>query len=111
MKRFIVLLLIFLSFTFIPIESKSAFAISNVFTEGIYKVTDFNPSKDGIYEFSNVSQKEKIYMVIMDGNQVIQQSILLQPNSVKHVTVPILPNYRVILLGEGQMYFDPQVPK
>jgi len=44
-------------------------------------------------------------MIIMDENQTIHHSILL-PNSEQHITVPILPNYRVILLGKGEMYFN-----
>ncbi len=111
MKKFIVSFLVFLCFTFIAIELKPAFAISNVFKEGIYKVSDFNPSKDGIYEFSNVSQTDTIFMIIMDENNTVHHTILLQPNSEKHITVPILPSYRVVLLGKGEMYFYPVNPR
>ena len=110
MKRFTVLL-IFSCLTFIVMGLKPAFAITNTFTEGIYKVSDFIPSKNGVYLFSNVSSTDNIYMMIMDENLTIRHSILLLPNSEKHVTVPILPNYRVILLGKGEMYFYPQEPK
>ena len=111
MKSFTVLLLSFLCLTFIVIGLKPAFATTNTFIEGIYKVSDFNPSKNGIYLFSNVSPTDNIYMIIMDENQTIHHSILLLPNSEQHITVPILPYYRVILLGKGEMYFNPQEPK
>ena len=105
MKRFTVLFLICLCLTFILIGLKPAFATTNTFTEGIYKLSDLNPSKNGVYFFSNVSSTDNIYMIIMDENQTIHHSILL-PNSEQHITVPILPNYRVILLGKGEMYFN-----
>ena len=111
MKRFTVLFLIFLCLTFIVIGLNPAFAATNTYKEGIYNVSDFNPSKNGTYFFSNVSPTDDIYMIIMDENKTIHQSILLPPNSEKHVTVPILPNYRVILIGKGEMYFYPQEPK
>jgi len=117
MKRFTVLFLFSLSLTFIAIGSKPAFATintsfvtTNTFTEGIYEVSNFNPSKDGIYVFSNVSPTDNIYMIIMDENQTVYHTILLKPNSEKHITVPILTNYRVIFLGKGEMYFYPQEP-
>jgi hypothetical protein len=109
MKRSIILFLLCL--TFIVIGLKPAFAVTNTFTEGIYKVSDFIPSKNNIYEFSNVSTTDNIYMIIMDENQTIRHSILLLPNSGKHITVPIQPTYRVILLGKGVMYFYPQEPE
>ena len=108
MKRFTVLFLIFLCLTFIVIGLKPAFATTNTFTQGIYKLSDFNPSKSNIYFFSNVSIKDNMYMIILDENQDIIHSIRLLPNSEQHITVPILPNYRVILIGKGEMYFNPQ---
>ncbi|PRR82504.1 hypothetical protein CLVI_16390 [Clostridium vincentii] len=110
MKRFTVLSLIFLCLIFNVIGVKPVFAISNTFKEGIYNVSDFNPSKNEIYLFSNVSSTDKIYMIIMDENLNMQHSILLLPKSEKHITVPILPTYRVILIGKGEMYFYPQEP-
>ena len=52
-----------------------------------------------------------MYMMIMDENQTIHHAILLQPNSEKHTTVPILPNYKIILIIKGEMYFYPQEPE
>ena len=108
MKKSIILFLIFLCLSFSIIELKSAFAVANTFTQGIYKVSDFIPSKNGIYMFSNVSATDNMYMIIMDENKTIHHSILLLPNSEKHITVPILPDYRVIILGKGEVYFAPK---
>lgn len=108
MKRFTVLFLIFLSVTVNIIGLKTTFAITNTFTQGIYKSSDFIPSKSNVYSFSNISSTDGVYLIILDENQVINHAIRLQPNSQKHVTVPILPNYRVIILGKGEIYFEPK---
>ena len=107
MKRFTVLFLIFFSLTFNIIELKTAIAITNTFTQGIYKSSDLIPSKSNTYSFSNISSTDGAYLIILDENQVINHAIRLEPNSEKHVTVPILPKYRVIILGKGELYFTP----
>ena len=84
-----------------------AFASTNTFTQGIYKSSDLIPSKSNTYSFSNISSTDGAYLIILDENQVINHAIRLEPNSEKHVTVPILPKYRVIILGKGELYFTP----
>ena len=92
MKSFTVLLLSFLCLTFIVIGLKPAFAVvtTNTFTEGIHKLSDLNPSKDGIYSVSNISDTDNISIIITDENQNILQVIRLTTNSEKHNTIPIL---------------------
>lgn len=108
MKKFIVLFSIFLCLTFIGIKSKPAFAVTtNNLTEGIYKLSDFNPSKNGIYSVSNTSRVDSITIIITNENQAILQVIRLSPESEKHNTVPILPEYRVVLLGKGEVFVNP----
>jgi hypothetical protein len=109
MKRFIALVLIFICLIFNATGVKTVFA-DNTFKEGVYKLSDFNPSKKGIYVFSNISLADNIYLMVIDENEVVHYSILLPPNSEKHVTVPILPGYRVVLLGKGELYLYPQEP-
>ncbi|MEG2290724.1 MAG: hypothetical protein RSA29_14700 [Clostridium sp.] len=111
MKKFTGLFLIFLFLTFIAIGLKPAFAATNNFKEGVYKLSDFIPSRNNVYVFSNISSTDKIQMIIVDENQTIHQSIILSPNSEKHITLPILPNYTVTFLGKGEMYFYPAESK
>lgn len=109
MKRFNVLFLIFLCLTFSVIGLKPVFAVvnTNTFTQGIHKLSDFNPSKDGIYSVSNVSSTDNISIIITDENQNILQVIRLTANSEKHNTIPISPNYTITLLGKGEVYINP----
>ncbi|WP_315079922.1 hypothetical protein [uncultured Clostridium sp.] len=111
MKRFTVLFLIFLCVTFNVIGLKPAFAIGNTFTQGIYQLSDFNPSKNNTYFFSNISSTNTIYFIVLDENQVILHAIRLTPDSEEHITVPILPNYRVVILGKGEVYITPEESK
>ncbi len=110
MKRFTFLFLISLCLTFIAIELKPVFAVSatNTYTEGIYKVSDFNPSTNGVYSVSNVSASDYMGIIITDDEQNILQAIRLKPNSEKHNTIPISPNDRIILLGKGTAFINPQ---
>ncbi len=109
MKRLTVLFLIFLSVTFNIIGLKSVFAITNTFTQGIYKSSVLIPSKSNTYVFSNIFLTDGVFLIILDENQVINHAIRLQPNSEKHITVPILSNYRILILGKGELYFTPMV--
>ena len=109
MKRFTVLFLIFVCLTFIAIGLKPVFPVSatNTFTQGIYKVSDFTHSKNGVYSVSNVSITDYMGIIITDEEQNILQDIRLKPNSEKHNTIPISPNDTIILLGKGTVYINP----
>lgn len=109
MKRFTVLLLVFLCLTLTVFGIKPAFpvTISNTFNQGIYKISDFNPSKNSVYSVQNVSSKDNMSIIITDEEQNILQSIRLKPNSEKHNTIPIGPNDTIILLGKGAVFVNP----
>lgn len=110
MKKIIGLFLIFLCLTSTVIGLKPAFPISttNTYPEGIYKLSDFNPSKSGVYTVSNVSTTYYMGVIITDEEQKILQDIRLKPSSEKHNTVPIGPNDKIILLGKGEVYINPK---
>jgi hypothetical protein len=97
---FISIFLLFNIFIDIP-----AFAI-NVFTEGIYKTTDFNFSPLNLYNVQNISSTDSVYVFILDENQLQMQSIRLIPKSATYNLVPLRPGYRVVVVGKGQVYID-----
>lgn len=108
MKRFAVIFLIFLCLTFNVIKLIPAFAVGNVFTQGIYKLSDFSISKTGIYTIQNVSETEGMYLYILDENQVVLESIRLVPSIQKLDIVPIKPNYIILIIGNGEVYINPK---
>ncbi|RII34134.1 hypothetical protein D2A34_13280 [Clostridium chromiireducens] len=103
MKKLILLLLIsiFLLFNL----TLSAFA-ANLFKEGIYKASDFNFSPENTYSVQNVSPKDSVYILLFDENQLQLQSIRLAPQSGKYNLLPLKPDYRIAIVGKGDVFID-----
>lgn len=108
MKKVTVIFLIFLCLSFNLIRLKPVFAIGNTFTQGIYKLSDFNISDTGIFTIQNISTTEGMYLYILDENQVVMESIRLIPSIQKLDTVPIKPGYVILIIGKGEVYFTPK---
>jgi len=64
MKRFTIILLILVTLIFNTSITTPAFA-ENLFKEGFYEISDFNPSKDGFYHAKNISTND-IYIIIFN---------------------------------------------
>lgn len=101
MKK-LTILLILISLLFNIITITSAFATAN-FKEGIYQVSDLNISQSNTYTIQNISTNNTIFMIIFDENQHELQSIHLSPNSIKFNLIPLLPNYRIVIVGNGEV--------
>lgn len=108
MKKFIILFLIFLCLSFSIIESKSAFAVANTFTQGIYKVSDFGKSKNHIYTIENMRPQDNIYVIILDENLNVIEGVLLLPELPKINTIPVQDNFKVIIIGKGEVNISPK---
>ncbi|WP_252229009.1 hypothetical protein [Clostridium sp. ZBS15] len=108
MKRFAVIFLIFLCLTFNGVGLVSVFAVGNIFSQGIYKLSDFGIPNTGIFTIQNVSQTEGMYLYILDENQVVMESIRLVPSIQKLDTVPIKSNYIILIIGKGEVYITPR---
>jgi hypothetical protein len=109
MKRFVAIFLIFLCLTFSVIRLIPAFAVGNVFTQGIYKLSDFNISNTGIFTIQNVSETEGMYLYILNENQDTMESIRLAPSIQKFDTVPIKTSYTILIIGKGEVYITPRL--
>jgi len=101
MKKLSVLLLIFLCLSF----NTSASAV-NVFKEGVYKAADFNFTPNNRYTVKNISAKDNVYLLLFDENQLAIQSIRLYPNSEKYNLLPLKPEYRIAIVGNGDVFID-----
>ncbi|WP_297424447.1 hypothetical protein [Clostridium sp.] len=101
MKKFIVLLiLISLLFNVITISSASS---ATTFKEGIYQLSNFNISQGNNYVIQNISTNDSVFMIIFDENQHELQSIHLSPKSLKYNLIPLMPNYRIVIVGNGEV--------
>ncbi len=104
MKKFISTFLISL-FLSLLIFTQSAYAI-NIFDEGVYQVSDFNLSPENKYIVQNISENQSIYLQVFDENQIILQSIRLPPKSDKFNLTTLLPDYRIVIVGKGNIYIS-----
>ncbi|MDR5586371.1 MULTISPECIES: hypothetical protein [Clostridium] len=104
MKKFISMLLICLSLSFC-IFAQSAYAV-NIFDEGVYKAADFNFSSENKYVVQNISDKSSVYIEVFDENQNLLQSIHLLPKSDKYNLIPLKPDYRIVLVGKGNVFIS-----
>lgn len=103
MKKFILLFSISL-FLFFNLTI-CAFA-ANIFKEGVYKASDFNFSSANTYIVQNVSPKDSVYILLFDENQLQLQSIRLDPQSDKYNLLPLKPDYRIVIVGKGEVFID-----
>ena len=105
MKKFTPLLLILICVSFNIINTTSVLA-ANVFKEGVYKAADFNFSQNNVYNIQNISSDQSVYVLLYDDNQLGIQSIRLEPNSSKYNLRPLKPNYRIVIVGNGEVFID-----
>ena len=103
MKRFITLLLIVICLSFNIINAITVLA-ANIFKEGVYKAADFNFSSNNVYNVQNVSSDHSVYVLLYDENQLGIQSIRLEPKSSKYNLLPLKPDYRIVIVGNGEVF-------
>ncbi|MEQ8154362.1 MAG: hypothetical protein ABRQ25_05700 [Clostridiaceae bacterium] len=112
MKKFAVLLSIFLWLSFNVIGLAPAMAAepiyANTFKEGVYKLSDFAVSTDQMYTAKNTSASENAYLLLFDENQILIQSIRLAPSSIMYNLLPLKPEYRIVIIGGGDVNIIPQ---
>ncbi|OVE67962.1 hypothetical protein CCS79_13485 [Clostridium diolis] len=101
MKKFI---LIFLISIFLLFNLTFSTFAANIFKEGIYKAADFNFSAENTYSVQNISQKDSVYILLYDEEQLQIQSIRLSPNSGKYNLLPLKPDYRIAIVGNGDVF-------
>ena len=102
MKNFSIILLIIICLFLNVFRTTPAFAVTS-FKEGIYQLSDLNISQGNDYTIQNISSDSSVYMIIFDENQYELQSIHLSPKSINYRLIPLQPNYRIIIVGNGEV--------
>lgn len=103
MKKFNYIFLILLSLTFSMSSAIPVYAV-NVFKEGFYKAADFNFSSSNLYYVQNVSTNNSVYVLLFDENQLLIQSIRLDAQSSKYNLLKLKPEYRIVIVGNGEVF-------
>jgi len=102
MKKFTIILLILICLFFNVSKVTSAFTSTSL-KEGIYQLSNFNISQGNNYTIKNTSPNESIYMILFDENQRQLQAINLYPKSINYTLLPLQPDYRIVLIGNGEV--------
>lgn len=93
----IALSLFFNSFTLIP-----TFAVTT-FKEGVYQLSNLNVTPKNRYTIQNISPDNSVYIALFDEEQRQIQAIHLSPNSENYSLIPLEPNYRIVIVGKGEV--------
>ena len=103
MKKFISVILVslFLNFNIVKAQTNP---VSNVYTEGVYKISDFNLPSGHEYIIQNVSNKDQVYVQVFNENLITMQTIRLDPSSKKYNLIPLSPDYRIVIIGNGNLF-------
>lgn len=78
-----------------------ATASQQTLTKGFYTVRNLNLSPGTSYTVHNPSFNERIYVIIFDSHATPLQGIRLKPQSKKFNLIPLQPDYKIVLIGEG----------
>jgi hypothetical protein len=103
MKKLSILLLVILCLSFNIVRAQPV-TQSNAFKEGVYKAADFNFSPTNRYTVQNVSPSGSVYVLLFDENQLGIQSIRLDPKSENYNLLPLKPEYRIVIVGTGEVF-------
>lgn len=101
MKKLITLFFIFL-LTFNLFTTFPSAQVTNI-KEGLYKASDLNLSTNNTYSIQNLSPKGSAYVLIFNEDNVVQQSLRLEPGSSKYNLSPLQPDYRIVIVGNGDI--------
>lgn len=102
MKKLTFILLCLACLSFNLFRAVPALASTN-FKEGVYQLSNFNITPNNRYTIQNISPDNSVYVVLFDENQRQIQSISLPPNSQNYSLIPLQPNYRVAIIGKGEV--------
>jgi len=100
MKKFALIFsfFLFLSFNINIITSFAQPTTTPSFSEGFYTINDLKLAPNSIYKVQNISPN-KVFMIVFDDDQRIQQSIRLEPNSPKYYLKPFQYYYKIVILA------------
>lgn len=102
MKRFSITFFLFLFFllnTFIV----SSLANTKPLSQGIYTNEQLNLSPNKIYNIKNISSTEYVVILISDTNEIIYESIQLEPLSKNFSYQTPFSSYLVTVIGKGEV--------
>lgn len=101
LKKAIIIFLLFIYCSF-EVLLVPAMASAQTLTKGFYKVKNLQLSPNTAYTVQNPSFNERIYIIIFDSHATPLQGIRLKPQSKEFNLIPLQPDYKVVLIGDGE---------
>ena len=105
MKKFVTIFSIFLFLSF-SMNTVTTVAQPKSFSQGIYNVKNSELLVNTTYNIQNTSPNDKAILMVIDGNQQIQELIRLEPNSPKYYVKPLQYDFLIVIIGKGQLTFS-----
>ncbi|WP_160683719.1 hypothetical protein [Clostridium sp. C2-6-12] len=102
MKKAVIIFLLFIYCSFQSLLMPAT-ASSQTLKKGFYKVKDLQLSPNTPYTVQNSTFNERIYIIIFDSHATPLQGIRLKPQSKKFNIIPLQPDYKVVLIGDGEV--------
>ena len=105
MRKFALILSIFLLISF-KLNTVSSLAQANqTFSEGIYSISDLKLLENVPYKVQNVSGGDA-FITILNSDLVLEQSIRFSGHSLKYILNPMKYNYKIVIIGTGKLLFS-----
>lgn len=104
MKKFVVIVSVCL-LIIINIFTNTTFADNKAFKEGVYPVAKLEMTSNNSYVVKNDSKTEKMRIIIFNNNNLTMQNVILEPLTLEKSLVPIQDNYKVVIIGDGEVEF------
>ncbi|MDR3594593.1 hypothetical protein [Clostridium sp.] len=102
MKKFTILFLILLCLLFNIMIIAPLAQISGI-KEGLYKASDLKLTSNKTYQMQNLSSNDSVFVLILDENNVVQQSFRLETKSPKYSLFPLKPDDKILIVGNGDV--------
>ena len=105
MKKLSVLISIFIILSFYT-STSTVMAQTKNLKEGFYKVDGTTFRENENYTVQNNSFSDRVFVIVFDSNDTIEQAIRLTPQSPKYSLIPLKLGYKIIIVGNSEINFS-----
>jgi len=103
MKNFVASFLTFLCLSIYANVYTTTAQTMTITNQGVYRLSEANLNLNAFQTIENDSYNERIFILILDSNMNILQTIRLWPQSKKFQLVPLNDECIIIVLGNGKV--------
>lgn len=107
MKKFFILMFTFV-FLFFYTNTLTVMAATKTLNEGFYKVDGTFFQENRQYTVQNNSFSNRVFLIVFDSNDVIEQAIRLSPQSPTYSLIPLQLGYKIVIVGNSEINFSYQ---